>query len=167
MIEFRAFYYDGKTSARAEVSVRGLAHSLHITGAGVNFEAPLDAVRVDAPVGGIRRTLTLPDGAQLQTDDQAALAALFPRANRLETGVQMLERRWGYAAGAIIVIAVFAWWCFVYGLPQAANAIAKSVPHGIEELIGGQTLGTLDRSLCGPSSSARSGSRIYKNNFRL
>lgn len=152
MIEFSAVYYDGRTSARAAVTVRGLPHSLHITGAELNFEVPLDAIVVDAPVGGIRRTLVLPGGGQLQTDDHAALAALFPRANRLETWVQTLERRWGYALAGVALTAVFAWWCVVFGLPLAATSIAKRIPHAVEETLGGQTLATLDKSLCNPST---------------
>lgn len=154
MIEFDAVYYDGKTSARTPVRVRGLAHSLHIVGANVNIEIARADVRVDVRIGDARRALTLPGGAQLQTNDHAALAALFPHANRFETWVQGLERRWGYALAAIVVIVGFAWWCVVYGLPLAAKAGAGMVPVNIEAKLGEQTLYALDKSLCGPSALA-------------
>lgn len=154
MIEFGAVYYDGRTSARTVVNVRGLAHSLHITGANVNIEVPLTGIRVDARVGDIQRTLDLPGGAQLKTDDHGALAALFPRANRFEAWVQMLERQWGYALAAVVLTAVFTWWCVVYGLPLAATAIAHTVPRGIEAKLGEQTLATIDKSLCDPTRLA-------------
>ena len=158
MIEFDAFYYDGKTSARAAVRVRGLAHSLHITGSGINTEIALVEVRVDARVGDARRTLALPGGAQLQTDDHTALAALFPRAHRLESWVQTLERKWGYALAAIALIAAFTWWCAVFGVPLAATAIANATPATVESTLGEHTLATLDKSMC--DSSALPAARV-------
>ncbi len=154
MIEFSAIYYDGKTSARTPVRVRGYTRTLHIVGADVNIEVPLPEVRVDAPVANTRRALHLPGGSQLQTEDHAALAALFPRAHRLQTWVQALERRWGYALAAIVVIGGFTWWCLSYGLPVTAKAIAGFVPITIEAKLGEQTLYTLDQSLCSPSAVA-------------
>ena len=90
MIEFDAVYFDGRTSARTPVRVRGLEHSLHIVGEGVNAEIALADVRVDARIGDVRRTLDLPGGAQLQTEDHAALATLFPRAHRFQAWVHHL-----------------------------------------------------------------------------
>ena len=52
MPEFEAVYYDGKTSARKPVRVRGLSHSLHISGAEVSREVPLAEVSVEAPLPG-------------------------------------------------------------------------------------------------------------------
>ncbi len=165
MIEFSAVYYDGRTSARTPVRVRGLDHSLHIVSTEVNIEIALADVRVDARVGDARRTLSLPGGAQLQTDDHAALAQLFPRANRLETWVQALERRWGYALGAIVVTAGFAWWCVTYGLPVTAKAVAGFVPADIEARLGEQTLYALDQSLCSPSALAADRKRAVQKSF--
>ena len=152
MIEFSAVYYNGRTSARTPVRVRGLDRSLHIVGAEVNFEVALADIHVDARVGDTRRTLSLPSGAQLQTDDHAALAALFPRANRFEAWVQGLEHRWGYALAALAVTAGFTWWCVTYGLPLAARVVAGFVPVNIEAKLGEQTLNALDQSLCTPSA---------------
>ena len=154
MIEFDAVYYDGKTSARTPVRVRGLGQSLHIVGADVNIEVALADVRPDTRIGNARRALDLPGGAQLRTDDHAALAALFPRANRLEAWVQTLEQRWGYALAAILVTAGFSAWCFVYGLPLAAKATASFVPASIEASLGEHTLAALDNSLCAPTALA-------------
>lgn len=151
MIQFGAVYYDGKTSARIAVRVSGSDRSLHIVGPEVDIEVSLADVRVDAPIANTRRALHLPDGAQLQTDDHAALAALFPHANRFQGWVHRLERRWGYALAALVVTAGCTWWGVVYGLPLAASVAAGFVPADIEAKLGDQTLNTLDRSFCGPS----------------
>lgn len=165
MIEFSAFYYDGKTSARTAVCVRGLAQSLHITGADLNIEVALAAVQVDARIGNVRRTLELPGGARLQTDDHAALDALFPRANRLEAWAQGLERRWGYALAAIALTAVFTWWSVVFGLPLAATAIASAVPNSVEMQLGEHTLTTIDKSLCAPTALAAERTKLVQKRF--
>ena len=152
MIEFAAVYFDGKTTARTPVRVRGLGPSLHIVGADVNIEVALADVRPDTRIGNARRAVDLPGGAQLRTDDHAALAALFPRANRLEAWVQSLEQRWGYTLAAIAVIAGFSAWSFVYGLPLATKAAASFVPVSIEATLGEHTLAALDNSLCAPTA---------------
>ena len=148
MTEFDAVFYDGKTSARNAVRVRGYARSLYITGDGFKLEVPLAQVRVEPPIAGTRRILHLPGGAQLQTDDDDAVRASFPQANRLETWVHALEARWPYALAAVAVAVAFSGWCIVYGLPLAASLAAEHVPLGIEVALGEQTLASLDKSVC-------------------
>src|ERR1700682_835522 len=117
MTEFDAVYYDGRTSARRPVRVRGRDGSLHVTGPEVNLELPLESISVDAPLAGSSRALQLPDGAQLQTEDHAAVESLFAGRHALEGWVHSLERRWPYALAGIAFVAAFAWWAVVDGLP--------------------------------------------------
>jgi len=152
VIEFDAIFYDGKSSTRNAVRVRGYSRSLCIAGGGFELEVPLAVVRVEPPVAGTRRLLHLPDGAQLQTDDDAALRALFPRSNPLETWVHGLEGRWAYALAAVAVAAGFTWWCVVYGLPLAAELAAAYVPTSIEAKLGDRALESIDQTLCGPTA---------------
>ena len=153
MIEFDAVFYDGRTSARNAVRVRGYPHlSLHVAGAGIKLEVPLAQVRVEPPVAGTRRLLHLPGGAQLQTDDDAALRALFPRPNPLETWVHGLESRWAYALAAVAVAAGVSGWCVVHGLPLAAKFASDHVPIPIETRLGDQALQSVDQAVCGPSA---------------
>jgi hypothetical protein len=78
--------------------------------------------------------------------------ALFARAGRLETLVHGLEQRWPYALGALVVIAVFAWWAIFHGLPLAAEAIARQIPVRADAVIGESALAAIDRGLCQPST---------------
>jgi predicted Zn-dependent protease len=148
---FDAVYYDGKTSARRAVRVWGLGETLHIEGDGLRVKVRLTDVAVDAPLSGVARAITLPDGAQLQTQDHAAIEALFPRTHLLEAWVHGLERRWPEALAALVVIALFAWWTVVDGLPRAAKLAAEAVPQRIEAQLGEQTLATIDKSFCAPT----------------
>jgi predicted Zn-dependent protease len=152
VIEFDAVYFDGKTSARREVHVRAYTAAIQIVAEGLRLEVPLATVQVDPPVGGTRRALHLPGGAQLQTDDHAAVEALFPGARALEGWVHALERRWPYALAAIAVVAAFAWWSVVDGLPRAAKLAAGHVPPAVEAKLGEQTLSFFESRLCKKSS---------------
>jgi predicted Zn-dependent protease len=152
MIEFDAVYFDGKTSARRDVRVRGYTVAIQIVAEGLRLEVPLKDVRIDPPISGIRMLLHLPGGAQLQTDDHAAVEALFPHGHGLEGWVHTLERRWPYALGAVAVIAAFAWWSVVDGLPRAAKLAAGYVPPAVEAKLGEQTLSFFESKLCKESS---------------
>src|SRR5258707_2323326 len=110
----------------------------------------LDEVAEDSPVPGARRSLRLPDGAQLCAEREA-VAELFARRQRLETLVGRLERRWAYALGALLVLGVFAWWFVARGLPMAAKAIAARIPPSVEAALGQQALSAIEGRFCAPS----------------
>jgi len=167
VIEFDAVFYDGKTSARHEVKVRALNNSLHISGPGIEQVIELAAVSVDAPLPGVARALQLPDGAQLQTGDHAAVDALFPEAHKLESWVHGLERSWRYALGAVVVIALFSWWVIVDGVPLAAQVAAGFVPPGLEAQLGEQTLNGIDKSICKPSKLDAARQQALRERFAL
>ena len=152
MIEFDAVYYDGRTSARTPVRVRGYTLAIEIAAEGLRLEVPLTRVRVDPPVGGTRRLLHLPDGAQLQTDDDAAVEALFPRAHAFEGWVHRLERRLPHALVAVVLVALFAWWSVVDGLPRAAKLAAGFVPQAAEAELGEETLKFFEEKVCRTSA---------------
>jgi Zn-dependent protease with chaperone function len=165
VIEFEAVYYDGRTSARKPVRVRGYTLVIQIIGEGLSLDVPLGEVRVDPPVGGTRRALHLPDGAQLQTDDHRAVEALFPRSRALEDWVHRLERRWPYALAAIAMVAAFSWWSVVDGLPLAAKIAAGFVPVTWETKLGEQTLSFLEGRLCRPSALGAARQQALQQRF--
>jgi len=167
LIEFKAVYYDGASSLRRAVAVRRTAMGLHIAGDDVDREVPLAAISVGAPIPGAARSLSLPGGAQLQTGDHAAIEALFPRAHRLEGWVHGLEQHWRYALGAAAVVALFAWWLVVYGVPLAAGVAAGAVPPALEAKLGEQTLTALERPFCKPSALAAGRQEQLRKRFGL
>ena len=165
MIEFEAVYYDGRTSARKPVRVRAYTLVIQIVGEGLRLDVPLGNVQVDPPVGGTRRALHLPDGAQLQTDDHAAVETLFPRAHVLEGWVHGLERRWPYALAGVAFVAAFAWWSVVDGLPRAAKIAARFVPATVEAKLGEQTLSFFEGKVCRPSALSAARQQALQQRF--
>jgi predicted Zn-dependent protease len=148
VVEFQAYYYDGKSSASRAVRVRTYTSELEIVGEGVRARIPLAVVKVEPPVAGTRRILQLADGAQLQTADEAAVTALFPKSDL----VDVLERRWPYAIASLVVVAFAAWWALAYGVPLAARMVAQSVPLRAEAVLGERTLRALESAGCAPST---------------
>lgn len=165
MIEFDAVYFDGKTSARRNVRVRGYTGVIQIVAEGLRLEVPLGKVQADPPVSGTRMALHLPGGAQLQTDDHAAVEALLPRSHAFEAWVHALERRWPYALAGVAFVAAFAWWSVVDGLPRAAKVAAGLVPAAVEAKLGEQTLSFLEGSLCKPSSLDAARQQLLQQRF--
>ena len=157
MTEFGAVYYDGRSSARTAVRVRRYALAIQIVAEGLRLDVPLAKIRVEPPVGGTRRIMHLPDGAQLQTDDHAAVEALFPSTRAFEGWIHLIERRWAYALAGAALVAAFAWWFVVDGLPRSAKFASAYVPAAAEVELGKQTLTLIDGKLCHPSklSAAR------------
>ncbi|MCC6474464.1 MAG: M48 family metallopeptidase [Burkholderiales bacterium] len=151
MIEFDAFYFDGRSSARRPVRVRGGPGVLYVVGEGVRLEYPLSQVRVDAPMEVPQRRIALPGGGQLQTSDHAALAALFPGEHALEQSVHAFERRWIRVLAVLALLGAALWWGASDGLPLAAKLLAGWVPQRAEAAMGKGALDAVDRSWCGPT----------------
>jgi len=148
VVEFQAQYYDGKSSASRAVRVRAYSSEVEIVGEDVRARIPLAALKLEPPIAGTRCILQLADGAQLQTADEAAVAALFPKRNVLD----ILEGRWSYAIAALALVGIFAWWAVVYGVPLAARVVADSVPLKVEAVLGERTLGALENMGCAPTA---------------
>jgi len=124
---------------------------LAIRGADIAAQFPFEAIRVTPRLARTFRTLFLPDGAQVQTDDNDAVDALFPQRNRLETLVERLERHAAAVAASLLVTAGALVFAFAWGVPWFAERIAQRIPASVERTIGDQTLKTLKRIALRPS----------------
>jgi len=163
VVAFDADYYDGKTSRRHPVRAHAEDGNLRLAGPALSLAVPIAQVIADPPMAGTRRILRLPGGASLQTDDDMAVTSLWRGANPIQGWVHRLERRWMFAAAALVVVAVFSWWCVVFGLPLAAQSVAGFVPAALERKLGDQVMSTLDQSHCAASAlSAGRQEELYK-----
>ena len=162
-MEFAADYFDGRTSARHPVRVRRDMGMLHVSGPGVDFAVQLGDVRAQPPVAGTRHLLRLPAGAELDTDDAAAVRSIFPQDLRRDEWLRRLEGRWTPALAALLAIGVFTGWMGFFGLPMAAQWAAAKVPDPIARELGEQTLAAFDRTFCGPSLVAEGRQRILRD----
>jgi Zn-dependent protease with chaperone function len=149
---FEGVLYDGRTAARHVVTVEVSGAQLSIVSDSVRASLARDAVRVDAPVPGVPRRLLLPGGAAVETEDEAAVEAVWPTTSRVARAAYWLESRVSMALAAIAITGGLVAWIIADVLPLAADPIARSISPEIEYAIGEQALKSLDETYAKPSA---------------
>jgi predicted Zn-dependent protease len=150
-LRFQGRWRTGTSAADVPVEVEREGDVLVIRGEQELARVALAKVVADAPLPGVARLLTLPDGAQIETDQREAVAALFPTRNRIDATAFRLESSWPAALSAIPVIAGVAWLLVAVLMPRAADPVARMVSPTVELAMGEQALATLDHTVLKPS----------------
>jgi Zn-dependent protease with chaperone function len=142
--------YDGLTTVAEAVTWELTPAELVIHTAAGERRVARAVVRASTRVGQTRRTLQLPGGAQLQTDDNEAVDTLAPRVG-LERLVARLEGHPLAVAAGLVVTAGGVALFFMVGLPLLAARLAAAMPAETEALLGDQVMIALDRAAFAPS----------------
>lgn len=152
MTSVAATYRDGRTTASRPVTVRVADGLVHVEGADMSTAFRLDAVHLEPRLGDLPRRLDLPHGAScvVPPDFELPIAATAPA--RMERWVNEAEVRWLPAAAAAVIVVVGLWAAIVYGVPAAANVVARRISPSVETGMGAQALATLDRAALRPST---------------
>jgi len=150
-MEAKAYYYNGKSSARQSVVLSIREGVLHAHGAQQDFSWPLDVVQVSAPLASLDRTLYLPDGGTCELPDGPLVRQLEGEGrpsqvlHRWETSLKL--------AFVALVLTVGVVWGFIqYGVPLMAETAAHALPPATEEVLGRESLALLDGALFIPST---------------
>jgi len=145
-----AAYFDGKTSRRYAVEL--MHHNgLMVLSGEMRRSFRLSDVQVLERVGNRTRKLAFPDGAYLEVNEAAAFDALLAEVGyRDPVAIRMHHSwRWIIAAGLILIAIIVPG--YLYGLPAAANQLAKRMPENVQRGIGREALGFLDQKIFSPS----------------
>jgi predicted Zn-dependent protease len=136
-------YFDGQhpLAVPAVLEISGPAAVLH--GAGLSQQHPVRRVQVSPRVGRSARFIALPDGGQFLSPDDPVLDRL-PQEQPSEGPVAWLEARLAMAIAGIAIIAALLLAGYFYGLPAAAERIARHIPVETERALGQQVLTWLD-----------------------
>ena len=145
-----AAYYDGTSLRPRAVTLAVEAGQLRIRGDDVDRSVSLESLRTTSRLANVRRAIHLPDGAQVQCDDNDWVDRLFPRRG-MEALVDRLERHAAAVAASIVAIAACAIAFFTIGLPWIAEKAARAIPESALEVLGEQTLKTMDEAGLEPS----------------
>ena len=140
-----ATYFDGRTSRPHAVRVSSLGADLAIVGPEWTRQEACASIRVTTRIAGTHRTLLLSDGAQVQIADNDAVDLWFPQRNRLEALVDRLERHSTAVATALLVTVISVVWGIFYGLPMAAEHVARFIPDAVAERMGEEASEMLPR----------------------
>jgi Zn-dependent protease with chaperone function len=143
MRQFRARYYDGRSSRAHEVTLSSDGERLQIQGGEISFDVALREVRVTSRLGDSPRYINFADDSKCETDDHDAIDAVFTRTDI----AHRLDRRWSLVFFATLITAAFVWGSVQYGVPALARHAANAVPIALEQSMGQQSLRALDGSL--------------------
>lgn len=152
---WRGQYFDGRSSRVHDVEVVIEGDDLVVRGAEIRRREPLAQLRLSPRLGRTPRTIAFADRAQLVVGDDAAIDAHFTSADRLQSWVDRLERRWKIAAIAVALCLAASAFAFEFGVPWMAERIAMRMPAALEASIGRGVLDQLDGWILKPSKLAQ------------
>ncbi|HZR36983.1 MAG TPA: M48 family metallopeptidase [Nevskia sp.] len=148
---FGGAYYDGKTARRHPVDLSIGQGMLHLSGAGIRRNEPLQRVRISERLGNAPRLLSFDDGAYCEVRDHAALEAALDGEGHRPGLVDRLQRSWRAAVLALAACVLVAAAAYRWGLPFAAEEAALNMPSGVARQLSESTLNALDRYWLQPS----------------
>ncbi|MEN3367628.1 MAG: hypothetical protein V7606_4902 [Burkholderiales bacterium] len=145
-----AYYFDGKTSRKLRVTLSVEAGMAIVTG-DARRECPITDLRVSERTRNTARKVTFPDGAYLEVLDTTAFNALLSSTGHRDSFVVRMQQSWRGTLVAVLVTAAVLAVGYLFGLPAASEAVAKSLPENVERTIGRETLSFLDKRMLSPS----------------
>jgi hypothetical protein len=156
MTRFHAYFFDGRTSLARPVAVDfdgvTLVFATETEDSGVR--ASIIDCSIDPAIGRTRRSIRLPGGAVLQTDDHDAVRVLERSLgiNRSWNAVHFLESHWRAVAAstACLVLALAA--IVYYAIPHLSSRVARAIPPEVTASASRNTLEMFDRHILGPST---------------
>ncbi len=151
MIAFDGAFYDGHVAAAAPVRVEERGDDVTIEDGTVTARLPRASIVADAPIPGVPRTIRLPDGERIETENHAAIAALWPERGLIARTAYALESRWWAVVGGIAITATCVWFAVAIALPLAADPVAQRISPKVEAYLGEQALASLDATVLKPS----------------
>lgn len=147
---FEGWHFPKGKSSRTQVRVQvlddGTARIVSLDGA-ILEECRWRDIKVSSRVGRIARRLTLPSGDVVETTDNNAIDQIERRL-KLRSGTStafQLERSWGVALVAVVLLFVSGYGIIQYGVPYAAHQVAFALPDWVLEEMGEQSLYFLDQ----------------------
>lgn len=159
-----AFFYDGLSSRRHPVQLLFHRGVLALTGEGVRRSVRLSRVGVSEPLEHAPRVLTLPDGGRVECSDPE-LARLLRKNGYREPRIVGWQRHWlrslvSLVAAVVVLVAGYHW-----GLPAAADRIARALPDTVAQRIGDEQMALIDGRILQPSRLPAERQAVLRQRF--
>jgi len=157
MISIKGKWYDGETSAAAEVVCivydNGAFRIERVRDGELLLSRPRFDIEISPRLANTQRYLIFPKGEKIETADNDGvdrIEARFVKPSWLKI-VYRLESHWRYALPALAVLLFFLWMGMSFGIPWVAKTIAYRLPPSMLNFASNQTLDILDRSVFDPT----------------
>ncbi len=149
----RAYYYDGRSSARHKVELVRDGSTLILRGEGVDISYPIASIRISPRVGDARRSIRFPNSALCEIIDDSSLDQLLggDGSGNLQRLLQRWERSIPLTLLALLLTVVVIMGFIRYAAPAIARHVAYTVPPASEVALGKESLAILDRYMMKPS----------------
>lgn len=158
MTRFDAHFFDGATSRAVPVTVNfdGVTLTFGNGTEGIATRVSIIDCSIGSAIGRTKRSILLPGGALLQTDDHDAVSVLERSLGlgRSSSLVHTLESRWKTVAACMACLALALFALVWYAIPHAANRVARLLPPRVTASASTSTLKILDARFLGPSELA-------------
>jgi Zn-dependent protease with chaperone function len=146
-----AIYFDGRSTTRHPVIVAMKKRIIGVRGAdGFQRLERLSRLDVSERLLHAPRILRFPDGAFLEISNRS-LDALLHKNGYRDPWVVRWQQNWPLSLMALVVLLAALISAYQWGLPWAADRIARHLPTAVEQKIGDQELKLLDGDWFGPS----------------
>jgi Zn-dependent protease with chaperone function len=141
-----AEYFDGKVALAQEATLQLFGPMVQVTLSDRTFAVNAETSRVLPPMGSGDWSIEMPDGGQLRFTD-----ADFGKELCQQFGesllVDRMERSWRWAVIALVVAVFGTWAVLTFGVPVAARHVAFLVPSELNQKLGSESIGLLDRMM--------------------
>lgn len=139
-----ANYFDGRIALAQEATLQLFGPMVQVTLSDRTFAINAETSRVLPPMGSGDWSIELPDGGQLRFTDADFGKELCEQFGE-SLLVDRLERSWRWAVIALVVAVVGTWLVLTFGVPVAARHVAFLVPADLNQRLGNESIGLLDR----------------------
>jgi Zn-dependent protease with chaperone function len=147
-----ANFFDGQTSERRAVQVKlTIPGYIVVQELGTLSRYKLEDVSIPDRIGSQPARVTLPDGALLEISDSETFYTQLAALNRRGQWTHALESRWAYAILAVGLTLMFAWFSYIWVIPEMAKRVAYALPAELDQELGEKTMQILDEQIFAPS----------------
>ncbi|HEX4597370.1 MAG TPA: M48 family metallopeptidase [Burkholderiaceae bacterium] len=148
-----ARFHDGRSARPQAVDLQIDATGLVLRGEALERRYDWASAQVLERLQHAPRVIRFADGAFCEVADQATLDALLATAGHRDSWVARSQRRWGAVLGATALLLATLFALYRWGLPLAADRIARSIPPAVEARVGAQATRFVEQQF-GPSKSS-------------
>ena len=145
-----ALYFDGQSTRSHAVILLLHKGVVVVTGEGIRRTMRLAQLRVSEPLLHAPRVVRLPDGGTLEVSDKG-FTRLLRKNGHHDHWVVHWQQNWGMALAALCVLVTLLLSGYQWGLPWAADRLARHLPTALEDKIGDAQFSVVDAKLMEPS----------------
>jgi Zn-dependent protease with chaperone function len=147
-----AIYYDGKHSRRHPVTVLIQKRVVAMRGEGLRLNVRLSKMEISERLQHAPRILRFPDGGFIEANDHRRLDRMLKENRFQDPRVVRWQNNWPLSLLALVVLIMALASTYHWGMPAAAEAIAKQLPASFGKKVGDQAFAVMEERVLKPSA---------------